>query len=54
MKISAGKQVYDMLESAGGLKSLARQDVVTILGNGAPSKNLERIGYEEIMGLVVS
>ena len=54
MDISDTKNIFEMLEAAGGLKAMGRRDVVAILGNGAPSKELENIGYEEITGLVVS
>lgn len=54
MNISAGKQIFNMLQEAGGLKALGRNDVIAMLGKGARTKELETKGYEEITGLVVS
>lgn len=50
----AGKQIFEMLEKAGGLKVVGKKDIIAMLGKGAPSKDLEMIGYEELTGLVVS
>ena len=48
----AGNQIFDMLDRAGGLRIMGRKDVASKLGKGAPSEELETIGYEELEGLV--
>jgi SAM-dependent methyltransferase len=54
MNPTAGKDAFDMLTRAGGLKAVDRKEVAAKLGRGAPSKELEATGYEEITGLLVS
>ena len=49
---TAGKQAFEMLEKAGGLKSMGRKDLPGKLGKGAPNAELEAIGYEELTGVV--